>query len=145
MPSPRAELIAELIKDEGMEFTLYEDTRGIPTIGVGRNLRDKGITFEEAVFLLKNDILECEKDLYSIFGQELAALMGHKRWNAFVSMRLNLGPAGFRGFERMIEAAKLKDWEAAAFEILDSKYARDKDTKSRAERIAKVVLTGKSE
>ena len=56
---------ALLIKHEGIKFKPYKDTVGKWTIGVGRNLDDKGISITEAMFLLQNDIDECERDLAS--------------------------------------------------------------------------------
>ena len=48
-------LMDELIRDEGLRLKVYLDSEGIETIGVGRNLQ-KGITRDEAMFLLNNDI-----------------------------------------------------------------------------------------
>jgi len=36
----------KLIHHEGMVLTVYEDSLGIETIGIGRNLKDRGITKE---------------------------------------------------------------------------------------------------
>jgi len=45
-----------LIKHEGLRLKPYLDTEGKLTIGVGRNLDDVGISKEEAMYLLGNDI-----------------------------------------------------------------------------------------
>ena len=37
----------KLIEHEGMVLTVYQDTLGIDTIGIGRNLKDRGISKEE--------------------------------------------------------------------------------------------------
>ena len=47
----------QIIRDEDCRLRVYYDPLGVPTIGVGRNLRDKGISQTEADFLLGNDIL----------------------------------------------------------------------------------------
>jgi lysozyme len=60
-------LTDQLIKHEGLRLKPYHCPAGKLTIGVGRNLEDKGITEEEAVMLLENDIQECLKDLGTIF------------------------------------------------------------------------------
>ena len=36
----------KLIAHEGMVLTVYQDTLGIDTIGIGRNLKDRGISKE---------------------------------------------------------------------------------------------------
>ena len=56
--TPPATLREQLIRDEGLRLTVYDDAGGSPTIGVGRNLRDKGISHAEAELMLDNDILE---------------------------------------------------------------------------------------
>ena len=77
-------LVEMLIADEGMELQVYTDSLDIDTIGVGRNLEDRGLTDEElqhlgytslqdvymngltlygARYLLRNDIAIVEKEL----------------------------------------------------------------------------------
>jgi lysozyme len=48
-------LADQLIKHEGLRLKPYHCPAGKHTIGVGRNLEDKGITEKEAVILLEND------------------------------------------------------------------------------------------
>ena len=43
----RQDLIEKLIVAEGLRLQVYKDTLGIDTIGIGRNLEDRGITKEE--------------------------------------------------------------------------------------------------
>ena len=49
-------VMEELKKEEGFRAKVYKCTAGKNTIGFGRNLDDNGITYEEAEYLLKNDI-----------------------------------------------------------------------------------------
>ena len=53
----------QIILHEGLELTPYKCTAGQLTIGVGRNLDDRGITEDEARFLCKNDIKIVEREL----------------------------------------------------------------------------------
>lgn len=53
----------DLIRDEGLRLKPYRCAAGKLTIGVGRNLDDKGITSDEAMALLDDDITECLTDL----------------------------------------------------------------------------------
>ena len=41
----------KLIEHEGMVLTVYQDTLGIDTIGIGRNLKDRGISKEELDYM----------------------------------------------------------------------------------------------
>lgn len=110
-----------LLRHEGYRQFMYYDTVGVPTCGVGRNLQDKGLSKEEAEFLLDNDIAECQEDLKKeyLWFQDL----NRARSNAMTDMRFNLGSAGFAKFKRMIEAMEQKDYEQAAHEMMDSKWA----------------------
>ena len=47
----REHFIEELIKHEGLKLQVYQDTLGIDTIGIGRNLKDRGISKEELDYL----------------------------------------------------------------------------------------------
>lgn len=53
----------QLILHERLKLKPYRCSAGKLTIGVGRNLEDKGISEEEALFLLRNDIAEAELQL----------------------------------------------------------------------------------
>ena len=49
-------MIGMLKRHEGLRLKPYQDTIGKLTIGYGRNLDDRGISKEEAEYLLRNDI-----------------------------------------------------------------------------------------
>ena len=112
------ELRRQLIHHEGLRLEPYRCTAGKLTIGVGRNLDDVGISRDEAMTLLENDIRGCFADLSRIFPdfQEY----NHARRYALVDLRFNLGPSRFRSFRRMIAAVQRKDWDQAAAELKDS-------------------------
>lgn len=110
----------QIIAHEGLRLDLYFCPARRITIGVGRNLQEKGISEEEAMFLLRNDIYECLYDLIVIFPEFLS--FSPARQTALIDLRLNLGPKGFRSFKRMIEAIKADDWAVAAEELKDSRW-----------------------
>ena len=62
------------------------------------------------------------------------------RQEALVSMIFNLGRGKFMGFQRMRAAIAAEDWERAAREALDSRWAAQ--VKHRAQEIAHVLRTG---
>ena len=49
----------QLIKHEGLRLKPYKCTAGKMTIGVGRNLDDVGISEQEALDMLFNDVGKC--------------------------------------------------------------------------------------
>ena len=48
-----------LIANEGLSLKLYKCTAGITSIGVGRAIQTRGISEDEAMFMLTNDIEIC--------------------------------------------------------------------------------------
>lgn len=112
-------LRSQLVLHEGLRLKVYDDSLGIPTIGVGRNLRDKGISQDEATALLNSDINECLSDLHTF-----AWFMGldSVRQRALIDLRFNLGPSRFRGFRNMIAALEHGDPVTAAAHLQDSAW-----------------------
>ena len=131
---PYAALVEQLLADEGLRLKPYKDTVGKLTIGVGRNLDDRGISEVEAKYLLVNDIKIAEADLtrHAPWWWQ----MDEKRQKALVNMCFNLGWPRLSKFEKMLEALKDKDYDTAAAEALDSTWATQ--VGDRAKRIAKV-------
>ena len=68
-------------------------------------------------------------------------VINYARYSIMESMCYQLGVTGFMGFKNMVAAIKAGDWNKAADEALDSKWAR-KDTPERAKRHAEVLRTG---
>jgi len=131
-------LIEQLIDHEGIELKAYKDTVGKITIGVGRNLDDVGISGEEAMILLKNDIQRIvdQLDEKLDWWRELDAA----RQRALISMGFNLGIYGLKKFEKTLNALKNKRWVEASDEMMDSKWASQ--VGRRAEMLSQIMLTG---
>jgi len=127
-----------LLRDEGERLKVYLDSRGISTIGVGRNLRDTGISQDESRFLFKNDI---ERVRWEV-GQALpwTLWMVGARRAVIYAMAFQLGTSGLLGFKKMLEAVKGQYWDAAAHEMRESLWY--KQVPERAERMAKQMETG---
>lgn len=133
-----ARLYAQLEEDEGRRKKLYKCTAGKWTIGVGRNLEDRGLRDDEIDLMLKNDVAEstgeCRR-LFRMFDQ-----LSPVRQEVLVNMMLNLGFARLSGFKRMHAALEEGNWAEAARQMLDSKWASD--VGARADRLAKAMRTG---
>lgn len=128
----------ELIRDEGLKLKPYMCPAGKLTIGIGRNIEDVGISEDEALYLLRNDIENCNTDLTEMGFQFYN--FSPNRWRVLVNMRFNLGPNRFRQFKKMIAALRDGDYEKAADEMMDSKWARQ--VGDRANRLAKMMREG---
>jgi lysozyme len=129
-------LTKELIADEGLRLKPYRDTVGKLTIGVGRNLDDEGITKEEALYLLNNDIQRVKGQLVSV---QTFSQLSDVRQRVLTEMAFNMGIGGLMGFREMWQAIQVKDWDGAANAMLDSLWA--KEVGQRAVRLATCMRT----
>ena len=130
----------QLIEHEGLRLFPYKCTSGKTTIGCGRNLEDRGITREEAMTMLQNDIDECAADCVLIVGQSVWDKLSDARQRVLVDMRFNLGPKGLRTFARTLAAISQGRYADAAQYMLESKWARQ--VGRRATRLAKMMRDG---
>jgi lysozyme len=83
--------IQQLEPEEGFRLKVYNDSRGIPTIGYGRNLRDVGISAEEAVLMLNNDIARTTSDMDRLL--PWWASLSEVRQRVLADMCFNMGTA----------------------------------------------------
>lgn len=129
--------IAEaILKDhEGFRSKPYQCTAGKLTVGYGRNLDDRGVSRDEALLMLANDIREAEADLASFSYWES---LGDNQKAALVDMRFCLGFNRFRQFKLMNAALEAGDYQEAANQVLDSLFARQ--VKGRARDIAEMLV-----
>mgnify|MGYP003625104561 FL=1 len=123
---------------EGVEKKVYLDTEGIETIGVGRNLRDRGLSEDEIDLLLDNDIAICEEELLNNF--EWYAELDEVRKRVLIDMAFNLGMPKLKQFAKMLDAIENKDWVNVASEMLDSRWAEQ--VGNRASRLSEMMETG---
>lgn len=128
----------QLIRDEGRRLKPYTDTTGHVTIGVGRNLTDKGLSLAEAEVLLDHDIADAEIDLQDHL--PWTGALDEARRGVLLNMTFNLGVVGLLGFRRMLAAVEAGDWTTAAREMRASHWAEQ--VGARAERLARQMESG---
>ena len=129
----------DLKADEGLKLKPYTCTANKLTIGIGRNLDDVGITEEEAMILLENDIRRAYGDLDRNLSwwRKLPEPAGR----ALCNMCFNLGITRLLKFKKMLSALENGDYEVAANESLNSRWA--KQVGARATRIANLMSGGR--
>ena len=110
-----------LIRHEGNMCTLYQCTEDKWSIGVGRNLTDRGITEDESAYLLDNDI----KRVMNQLDEYWTVWRGFPEKGQMVclDMCFQMGIQGFMGFRRTRALMEMGMWLEASEELLDSKYA----------------------
>ena len=155
----RQDLIEKLIVSEGLRLQVYKDTLGIDTIGIGRNLEDRGITKEEladldiptiehvyeygiteadAVYLATNDVQIVEEEL--VRAHPCVDRLDSVRQLILIDMAFNMGVPRLCKFKKMWAAVHDEDYPTAAKEMLDSRWA--KQVKGRATKLANAMHNG---
>ena len=139
----RQALRAELLRDEGEKLIAYQDSVGLWTIGVGHLLgtqpRMQRITRSESRALLENDI-DLAAGVLSGLIEDWDGL-DDVRQRALLNMAFNLGPR-LAGFVDFLAAVRARRWDAAAAEMINSKWA--KQVGERAKRLAEMMRTGRA-
>ena len=155
----RENLIEKLISHEGLRLEVYQDTLGINTIGIGRNLDDRGITKDEldwmdyptiehvysdgiteadAMYLAQNDVQIVEEELLA--AHPCVENLDAVRQLVLVDMAFNLGVPRLCKFKNMWNAIHESNFEAAAKEMLESRWATQ--VKGRATKLANAMHNG---
>jgi lysozyme len=134
------EKLRELITlHEGLRLKPYYCTAGKLTIGIGRNLDTNGISENEAIFLLDNDIRTCIESLKQKKESTFEKLDGVRQM-VVVDMCFNLGITGLLKFKKFWAALEAGDWSLARDEMLDSRWAGQ--VGDRAIRLANMMEFG---
>jgi len=134
----RNRLAAQLRLHEGVEHKPYKCTAGYLTIGVGRNIEERGLSDDEIDYILNNDVNIATDELVDTF--DWYADLDDVRQRVVVDMVFNLGMPRFKQFQNMIAAIEESDWSEAAAQMMDSRWA--KQVGARAERLRDMMETG---
>lgn len=138
----RADVDELIRRHEGVRYTVYADTEGHPTIGIGFNLdkegareRIKAIHADYDRVYTGNDALS-EKQVTGLFAIDLEDAIESAKvivanfaqhpdsiQSVIVDMVFNLGAAGFAKFKNTIAALERQDYCSAATEMGQSLWA----------------------
>lgn len=158
-------MLAQMLKqDEGYKETVYWDTEGYPTIGIGhlimrKKTRDMGeinrelsahvgrvvmngkISSDEVLALFEKDLSVIKRGIMSLPAlADVYVSLDTIRQTAIENMVFQLGAVGVSKFPSMLRALKAKDWGMAYKQALDSAWS--KQTPNRANRVASVLKLG---
>jgi len=126
----------QILRDEGYRQFPYKDSVGILTIAIGRNLESDGISKDEALYMLNNDIAKRTAAL-----RQALPIFDHLsecRQGVLVNMSF-MGVTKLLRFKKMIAALENHDYNEAAAEMADSKWAVQ--VKDRAKRLQQQMIT----
>ena len=141
MKYDRDELVKMIAIHEGIVLNVYQDHLGIDTVGIGRNLQDRGITDgellfmnktiddvydnglteEEAYYLCMNDIAIVEKELLD--SKPVVNQLTDVRQMVLVDMAFNMGVPRLKLFKNMWLAIEKVNYPLACEEMIDSRWA----------------------
>ena len=134
-------LISQLISDEGIRLKPYRDSLGVLSIGIGRNLDDVGITQDEAMLLLQNDIRKAYADLTTAL--PWVQTLDDVRQNVLIAMTFNMGIGGLLKFKNTLGMIQRHEYNQAASAMLQSLWATQ--VGARAKRLADQMRTGSND
>lgn len=116
-------LIVSLKRHEGYRDEVYLDSEGHPTCGWGHCLRvGSRVPLEASEAFFRSDVARAVSDFYRI-PKTLTDRLNESRKRVICEMIFNLGLSGVLNFKRMWAAIEREDFNLAAEEMLDSKWA----------------------
>lgn len=125
-----------IMSNEGVRKYPYRCSAGKLTIGIGRNLEDKGLSDSEVMYLFDNDLQDTQDSAESIF--EDFSQYTLEEQTVILDMLFNLGITRFKTFKKFIRAIKERDLKEAARQIEQSAYFHQ--VPNRARRNIKMLL-----
>lgn len=141
----RDQLLDQLITHEGTgpmrsgRLMPYRDSKGILTIGYGRNLEANGVRVVEARQMLNNDLDDAIKTCFEML--PWFRNLDTVRQAVVAELMFNMGWSTFSQFVNTLRAIGEHDFAKAAAGLRNSKWYRDVK-KTRGERVARVLETG---
>jgi len=146
MTAETMDKLREMIqRHEGLRLNPYKCSEDKWTVGWGHNLEahkeavPEIITFPQAEYYFEDDLMQalCSVDvILSAYHIQLDEV----RTAALVDFVFNVGTYGFMKFKKMLAALETSDYNTAAAELLNSKYATQ--VGGRANELANMLKTG---
>lgn len=118
---------------------LYQDSKGIWTIGWGWNIQAHGLPMDICEELLTRAIETARRQLIAAF--PVLVSLDEVRQDACVELVYNMGIAVVKTFKNTMLHIEQGEWEAAATGLRQSKWYKDVGM-TRAENLINRILTG---
>lgn len=106
---------------EGYKQKVYKCPAGYLTVGIGRNVQTKGLSIQEALYLLRNDIQECQNLLEPYVWY---STLDDIRKGVLIELCFNLGLYGLLKFKKTLVRIANEEWDEAADELCRSKWSQ---------------------
>ena len=128
-------LIERIKKHEGFVDHVYDDSLGIPTIGYGFAIKDLILDEDIAEEILTRKLQHLGRRVMSKF--VWFDQLPQEAKGVLMEMCYQLGVYGVSKFKKALKAMQNRDWDRAADEMLDSKWARQ--TPNRAKDLSNII------
>jgi len=127
-----------ITKHEGIELKPYRCTSDKLTIGVGRNIEDRGISHETAMQMLDEDIDICINELQQTvsYWNDLPSRVKE----GLINLCFNMGISRLMAFKKTFGFLREGMYDKAASELLESRYANQ--VGQRAIDVANMIREG---
>ena len=132
-------LLDNIKESEGFRSTVYKCTAGHDTIGYGFAIKDLHLTKDDCDMILERKIADLKIRVNNKF--PFLADLPEAVQDVVIECCYQLGVSGFSNFKKTIEYLMQKDFENAAIEMLDSRWA--KQTPNRAKKLSDIVKYAK--
>jgi len=129
------ELIEDLKRHEGFRSRVYDDTRGIPTIGIGFAIKDLELDEEICAMILEKKITKLLPRVNSSF--PFLKDLPNVAKIVVINMCYQMGVSGVSKFKKFLKALENNDYITAAVEMLDSRWSRQ--TPNRAKELSEKI------
>jgi lysozyme len=139
-----------LIEDEGLRLRAYKCTAGYYTIGCGRNIQARGvtgvrllyyktvgITKEQAIAWLDEDVATAESDCRKLFGDALFDSWSENRRLGWVNFLFNVGINTALKFKWTLKHATAQDWRKVRMHLESSLWFRQ--VKTRGPKVVALI------
>ena len=144
----RVKLLEELMLDEGIIHEIYNDHLGFATFGVGHLITESDEEWGQPLGtpVSEQRVKDCLNADVDIVCKELDKNLqwwrglNDTRQRVMANMCFNLGYPRLSKFKKFLAAAKDENWETAAAEMMDSKWATQ--VGDRAVRLKEKMLNG---
>jgi lysozyme len=136
------EQLRETLKiDEGVKYEIYKDHLGYPTFGIGHLIVESDEEYDQPVGtgVHIDRVNEAFDEDVAVMVDEAKKLfpdledLPEEAQQVIVNMTFNMGRPRLSQFKKFIAGVNAGDWEKAAVEMMDSRWA--KQVGSRAERL----------
>ena len=129
------EVISDIKRHEGYRSRVYDDTRGIPTIGIGFAVKDLELDEDDCERILSKKIAKMVPEVDAKFpflkDQPNTAKV------VVLNMVYQMGLVGVSKFKLFLKALENEDYTEAASQMLDSRWSRQ--TPNRAKELSEKI------